>query len=113
MAECPGEGFCERFTGVAGESDEEKFAEASSGCPRKCQSLKQSAESAEGENETEIIRLENLFDEHCAFPFSAERQESLECFEQECLIFWHKTVLQFERETQAVLRIFAEAHFKR
>lgn len=93
---------------------QENFEEASPGCPRKCQSLRlPDDESEPEESELDILRIEKLFDEHCTFPFSAERQNSLEIFERECLIFWHKTVLAFERETSAVLRIFCEAHFKK
>lgn len=93
---------------------QENFEEASPGCPNKCQSLRQSNEEVEtDETDTDIFQIENLFDENCAFPFSSERLANLEYFESECLIFWRKIVSQFEREFQATLRIFAEAHFKK
>lgn len=114
MSECPGEGLCERFTGVAGDTDEEKFEEASPGCPQKCQSLRKAENSDADENDTPTINnLEILFNEHCAFPVSSEEIEKLEYFESECLIFWRKITTQFEREFQVTLRIFAEAHLKK
>ncbi|HMS43968.1 MAG TPA: hypothetical protein PKE69_27320, partial [Pyrinomonadaceae bacterium] len=110
---CPGEGFCERITGMTG-TPQENFEEASPGCPNKCQSLRQTGEEIEtDESDADILQIENLFDEHSVFPFSSERIENLEYFEQECLIFWQKITAQFERECSTTLRIFAEAHFKK
>lgn len=116
MSECPGEGLCERFTGVAGDTDEEKFEEASPGCPKKCQSLRVAADNnsiCETEDKILLSQIENLFNENRVFPFSTQQLADLEYFESECLIFWHKTVADFEREVGVTLRILAEGFFKK
>lgn len=116
-SECPGEGICERFTGAAGETDEERFEEASPGCERNCKSLRRQAAESSSEDSSEsdllISDIENLYGENRAFPFSSERLENLEYFQFECVIFWQKTVDYFERDFQATLRIVAASFLKK
>jgi len=120
-AECPGIGECERITGVGDGTwtVQEMWEEASPGCERRCQMIRQKSESeedvdAEDESEIKLLvqRIESLVDEFRAF-YSPDYREKLSYVESEGVIYWRKIESIFEREIGIKLRIVAEGFLKK
>lgn len=93
---CPGPGFCERLEGAAGETLDEKFAEAKDGCPNRCQRLAKSIEEYKSDDgiAEEIERL--VWERRTG---NLERR-GVEVWQWDLIVYFERIEKDFERKLQ-------------
>ena len=113
LNECPGEKFCERLQGCAGNNLEERYEEARPGCPHECQRLRILEDS--GKDETEKKMLAAYIEEMADRAAAGEQlfKPDYEIWEWELFIYWRKIERSFERSIWIKLGLQVDSFFKK